>query len=100
MLYVAATGNVLIMVGLLVQVLLAPVCGSNEAYENCFRDCPLSTDPLTFNHNAIFHTLVAIGITVQAIGWWWWPIMDNDNDPDKDEKNACDELSDSSSDNV
>lgn len=68
--YMEAWGNCLILAGLLVQVLLAPRCGPSEAYENCFRDCPLPTDPLTFNHNALFHVLVAIGMVFQGMGWW------------------------------
>ena len=92
--YVAATGNALIMAGLLVQVLLTPTCGSSEAYENCFRDCPMP-DPLKLNHNALFHLLVAIGLIFQAIGWWWWPVDDEEK---MDEKNQ--ESSDSFSSNV
>jgi hypothetical protein len=71
--YVLAFGNVNILTGLLVQVLLTPSCGSSEAYENCFRDCPFP-DPMTFNHNAFFHVFVAVGMIFQGIGWWYgWP---------------------------
>jgi hypothetical protein len=75
--YAAAMGNALIMAGFMVQVLLAKSCGSEEAYENCFRDCPLPTNPLLFNHNALFHVLVAVGLVSQAFGWFWWrPLVD------------------------
>jgi hypothetical protein len=72
--YVVAFGNVSLIAGMLVQVLLTPSCGSREAYKNCFRDCPLP-DPMMFNHNALFHSLVAVGMIFQGIGWWYgWPV--------------------------
>ena len=51
--------------GLVIQVALAGVCGS-DAYEVCFEDCPLP-DPMNFNHNALFHTVFAVGLLLQGI---------------------------------
>lgn len=93
--YISATGNALVMAGLAVQVLLSPVCGPYEGYKNCFRDCPLPTDPLRFNHNALFHAMVAIGLVFQAIGWWWLPVGDDRSSDDKGKQNASELIDDS-----
>ena len=50
---------------LVIQVVLAGDCGS-DAYEVCFVDCPLP-DPMQFNHNALFHSIFAVGLFLQGI---------------------------------
>eukprot|EP00932_Pfiesteria_piscicida_P009354 SRR837773.20071.p1 GENE.SRR837773.20071~~SRR837773.20071.p1 ORF type:complete len:257 (+),score=72.08 SRR837773.20071:69-773(+) len=50
--------------GYLVQVILTPKCGT-PAYRHCFKDCPLPAP--TFNHNALFHVLFFIGVTILAV---------------------------------
>jgi len=50
------------LLGLVVQVLLSPLCGSQE---DCFRQCPLPAP--TFNHNALFHILAAIGFLIYGV---------------------------------
>lgn len=62
-------GNLCLLAGLMVQVLLEGTCGS-PGYQDCFQECPLPTNPAVFNHNAVFHILVAVGLTLQAIGWY------------------------------
>jgi hypothetical protein len=52
--------------GLLVQVSLAGTCG-DAGYEDCWQACPLP-NPMTFNHNSLFHVLVAVGLLLQALG--------------------------------
>ncbi|KAL3902510.1 MAG: hypothetical protein SGILL_010796 [Bacillariaceae sp.] len=98
--YIAAMGNAFIIAGLLAYVFLAPVCGSEEAYENCFRDCPLPTNPLVFNHNALFHTLVALGLLFQGIGFYWWPLDEETASDDSVNKGSSSEHDDSVSTNV
>ena len=49
--------------GIVVQVALASWCGE-DAYQDCFVECPL---PVNFNHNALFHVLVVVGMLVQMM---------------------------------
>jgi len=64
--YWAGIGTLVYLSGALVQVALAGRCG-DDGYENCWRDCPLP-NPISFNHNALFHVLVAIGTMIQIFG--------------------------------
>lgn len=50
--------------GLICQVLLSPICGSDTAYENCFEDCPL---PYEINHNFVYHLLEALS-NISVVG--------------------------------
>ena len=72
--WVPSAGCIVYMSGLLVQVILAGRCGDAGYQDNCFRDCPLP-DPMTFNHNALFHVLVAAGLTIQLFGRYTTPII-------------------------
>jgi len=45
---------------------LSGSCGSG-GYENCFKDCSLP-DSTAFNHNAIFHVLMIVGLCLLTIG--------------------------------
>lgn len=56
-------GTLILMIGIIVQVLLAPICGTG-GYEDCFESCPL---PYQFNHNALYHIIAMIGIVIQAL---------------------------------
>merc|ERR1719498_360384 len=47
--------------GFLVQVLLEPTCG-RAGYDSCWEDCVLPAPD--FNHNALFHVMVAVGLLV------------------------------------
>lgn len=58
-------GSLSIVLGLVELLALNSVCG-DDGYEHCFEDCPLP-NPESFNHNAIFHISVIIGLTLQ--GW-------------------------------
>lgn len=58
---IKVVGVAMMIAGMLVQVVLAPQCG-DAAYANCFKDCPLPAP--SFNHNALFHVLFAIGLAV------------------------------------
>ena len=49
--------------GFIVQVTLESRCG-DDGYEDCFVDCPL---PANFNHNALFHVLVVVGMLIQMM---------------------------------
>lgn len=49
------------------QFILSETCGRAGGYENCFKECPLS-DPVVFNHNALFHILLIAGICLLTIG--------------------------------
>jgi len=48
------------------QFILSETCGTG-GYENCFQDCPFS-DPIVFNHNALFHILLIGGTFLLTIG--------------------------------
>ena len=61
-----ATGILLLIVGGALQLGLAPLCGF-DAYEDCFRDCPLPTAP-DFNHNALFHVLAFFAYVLYGVG--------------------------------
>jgi hypothetical protein len=54
------------MSGLLVQIFLSGKCG-DAGYYDCWQACPLP-NPMTFNHNSLFHVLVAVGLLLQALG--------------------------------
>lgn len=58
--WLASAGAVFVVAGFLVQFFMAPSCG-DRGYEDCFQDCILP-DPMTFNHNALFHVLVIVGM--------------------------------------
>jgi hypothetical protein len=60
-----ALALVLYLVGFTVQIVLKGVCGSG-GYESCFEECPLP-DPANFNHNAIFHVLVAASLVMLGV---------------------------------
>ena len=77
--WMPSVGCVVYMSGLLVQVILAGRCGDKGYEENCFRDCPLS-DPMTFNHNALFHVIVAAALLFQMFGRYTTPIITVDNE--------------------
>jgi hypothetical protein len=64
--YLPALGCLAIAVGMVVQVALRSVCG-DAAYSTCWQDCPLK-DPMKFNHNALFHVFIVIGLLLQALG--------------------------------
>lgn len=51
---------------LIEQFVLSGTCGVG-GYEDCFANCPLS-DPTVFNHNALFHILLLVGVCLLAIG--------------------------------
>jgi hypothetical protein len=51
-------------VGLLVQVILAPVC-SHAAYQDCFEDCPL---PYDMNHNFVYHIFQITSVLFVSCG--------------------------------
>lgn len=61
--WLASVGSVIIIAGFAVQFFLAPTCG-DSGYDDCFRDC-IMRDPMTFNHNALFHLLVILGMILQ-----------------------------------
>ncbi len=61
--WMASVGSALNVIGLVVQVLLAPTCG-DSAYAVCFENCILP-DPTNFNHNGVFHVIVILGLLVQ-----------------------------------
>ena len=63
-------GSFMSLMGLAVQLILAPLCGDG-GYEECFEECPLS-DPAIFNHNALFHVMVAVGVFIQLIQSLIW----------------------------
>lgn len=56
-------GSIINLVGFGVQQGLDSACGV-KGYDVCWQDCPLR-HPDVFNHNAIFHVLVFIGLIVQ-----------------------------------
>lgn len=60
-----ALAMVLYCSGFVVQVVLSGSCGP-AGYEECFEDCPLP-DATNFNHNAIFHILVAAGLLMLGV---------------------------------
>lgn len=71
---------VICLVGLVIQGALNGTCG-DDGYEECFKDCPLP-DATTFNHNALFHSVWAVGLTLFAIGEWrdpTFPLEDSAN---------------------
>jgi len=51
-------------VGLLIQVILAPVC-SHAAYQDCFEDCPL---PYDMNHNFVYHIFQITSVLFVSCG--------------------------------
>ena len=59
----ARLGGLVYATGFVVQVTLASRCGE-DAYEDCFVECPL---PVNFNHNALFHVLVVVGMLIQMM---------------------------------
>jgi len=59
----AGLGGLVYATGIVVQVALASRCG-DDAYEDCFVECPL---PVNFNHNALFHVLVVVGMLIQMM---------------------------------
>lgn len=63
-------GSFMSIMGLFAQLILSPYCG-DEGYEDCFEECPLD-NPTTFNHNALFHAMVAVGMLAQLIQTWVW----------------------------
>jgi hypothetical protein len=60
-----ALALVLYLFGFIVQVGLGGVCGVG-GYESCFEECPLP-DASNFNHNAIFHILVAASLVMLGV---------------------------------
>jgi uncharacterized membrane protein YGL010W len=62
---VKASTIVLLAAGLVIQVTLSGVCG-NDGYRVCFKDC-LLPNPMRFNHNALFHTIFAVGHLFQGV---------------------------------
>lgn len=58
-------GLIFLVIGGLVQLLLAPLCGF-DAYPDCFEDCPLPAPD--FNHNALFHVLAWISYAILGYG--------------------------------
>jgi xanthosine utilization system XapX-like protein len=58
---VACLGILFIIVGYSVQPILSPLCGA-AAYSSCFKNCPLPAP--RFNHNALFHVLFAVGLSM------------------------------------
>uniref|UniRef100_A0A6U8U2U2 Chitin synthase export chaperone n=1 Tax=Zooxanthella nutricula TaxID=1333877 RepID=A0A6U8U2U2_9DINO len=58
------SGCALMITGMVVQAALSSRCG-DAAYRNCFTDCPLPAPQ--FNHNALFHTLLALGLVVLGV---------------------------------
>ena len=42
------------------------LCG-DAAYLMCWQDCPLKK-PTKFNHNALFHVFIVIGLSLHAMG--------------------------------
>ena len=63
--YFKIIGLLVCIGGFIVQFILAEDCG-DDGYEDCFESCPLP-DPITFNHNALFHSIWAVGLTIFAI---------------------------------
>jgi hypothetical protein len=63
--FIFAMSQVTIAVGIAIQAVLTPVCGSKEAYQECFVDCPLS---YTWNHNFIYHIFHGAGILLIIAG--------------------------------
>ena len=61
--WAASVGSAFNVIGLVVQVLLAPTCG-DPAYAVCFENCILP-DPTNFNHNGVFHVIIILGLLVQ-----------------------------------
>jgi hypothetical protein len=82
--YLASLGCVTIIAGALTQVSLARKCG-DSGYETCWEDCPLP-NPLKFNHNSLFHVIVAFGLLLQMIGRYDTPPCDRSNEEAQDEQ--------------
>jgi len=62
-------GCLFYMSGLVSQVILTDACGNNAYLDgSCFSNCLLPTDPLVFNHNALYHSLVILALILQAAG--------------------------------
>ena len=72
--WMASLGCLVYMTGLLVQLILAGRCGSKAYEENCFAHCPLP-DPMTFNHNALFHVMVIVALIIQLFGRYTPPVI-------------------------
>jgi len=71
--------SVLVMaLGFVVQGALAPTCGGSAYYWNCWKDCILPAPH--FNHNALFHTMVAVGMLTLLI------FMNNSPDMTEDDE--------------
>lgn len=68
-----AFGALLLALGYLVQGGLAPTCGG-AAYKDCFKDCILPAPH--FNHNALFHTIEAVGMLILLILMYTSPDVD------------------------
>mmetsp|Transcript_49254 Transcript_49254/g.86702 ORF Transcript_49254/g.86702 Transcript_49254/m.86702 type:complete len:266 (+) Transcript_49254:110-907(+) len=80
--WLSVAGLVTMLVGFLVQIVLAPKCGDN-AYLDCFRDCPLPAPD--FNHNALFHCIYAVGVALLAIDWRCNPLLEPKEDSEEAE---------------
>lgn len=63
----------LLVVGGVVQILLAPLCGY-DAYPDCFEDCPLPAPD--FNHNALFHVFAMFCYGLYGLGECWLPAQE------------------------
>lgn len=64
--WLASVGTGLIVLGGFIQFGFRGLCG-DDAYLECFEKCPLP-NPMTFNHNALFHVVYMVGLIVQAFG--------------------------------
>ena len=60
-----ATAFVVLLIGGVLQMKWAPVCGF-DAYPDCFRHCPLPAPK--FNHNALFHIFAIVFFVMYGLG--------------------------------
>jgi len=72
-----AISVLMIGLGFVVQGALASTCGP-AAYPDCFKDCILPAPH--FNHNAVFHTMVAVGMLTLLIFMSNSPDMSEDDE--------------------
>lgn len=60
---IKAFGIFVVVSSFLTQFSLRGKCG-DDGYVVCFEECPL--DPIRFNHNALFHVILLIGLVILA----------------------------------
>lgn len=77
--------GIIYFVGTAVQFFLGMTCGVG-GYEECFVECSAFADPgFGFNHNAVFHILVALSFLIQGIAEYNLPTCFLKKEPDNEE---------------